>query len=38
MKELEYEYPVLEEAKFGFFICGDTPGKADDEDEGTDDL
>lgn len=38
MLKFDYEYPELEEARFGFFICGDTPGVADDDDEETEDL
>ena len=38
MKEFDYEYPELEEAGFGSFICGDTPGEAPDNDDESDDL
>ena len=38
MLKFDYEYPELEEARFGFFICGDTPGGAEDDDDETEDL
>ena len=39
MLKFDYEYPELEKARFGLFICGgDTPGVADDDDEETEDL
>ena len=38
MKEFDYDYPELEEAGFGSFICGDTPGQAPNEDEETEGL
>ena len=39
MKKMEYDYPALEDALFGTFICGDSPmtlGVPEDGD--TDDL
>ena len=39
MKEFDYDYPELEEAGFGSFVCGETfPGPAPDQDDETDGL
>ncbi|MCI5778746.1 MAG: hypothetical protein MR051_02845 [Lentisphaeria bacterium] len=39
MKKLEYDYPALEDASFGTFICGDTPMTPGPSEDGeTDDL
>ena len=35
MLKFDYEYPELEEALFGSFVCGDTPGSASMEDDDT---
>ena len=39
MKKFDYETPELAEAKFGKFVQGaSAPGKAEDNDQGTDDI
>ena len=39
MKKLEYETPELAEAEYGKFVQGaSAPGKAQDNDQGTDDI
>ena len=39
MKKLDYETPALTEAEYGKFVQGaSAPGKADDNDHGTDDI
>ena len=39
MKKLDYETPRRAEADFGRFVQGaSAPGKADDNDQGTDDI
>ena len=39
MKKFAYETPELAEADFGKFVQGaSAPGKADDNDQGTDDI
>ena len=39
MKKLDYETPGLTEAEYGKFVQGaSAPGKADDNDQGTEDL
>jgi len=39
MKKLDYETPELIEAEYGKFVQGaSAPGKADDNDQGTEDL
>ena len=39
MKKFDYETPELAEADFGRFVQGaSVPGKADDNDQGTDDI
>ena len=41
MKKLEYETPKLTEAEYGTFVAGDsrnTPGGADSNDQGSDDI
>ena len=38
MKKMDYDYPVLEEALFGAFICGESPMSPDTPDDDTDDL
>ena len=39
MKKTDYETPELTEAEFGSFVQGvSAPGKAENNDEGTDDI
>ena len=39
MKKLDYETPELTEAEYGRFVQGaSAPGKAEDNDQGTDDI
>ena len=39
MKKLDYETPELTAAEYGKFVQGaSAPGKADDNDQGTDDI
>ena len=39
MKKFDYETPELAEADFGRFVQGaSAPGKAEDNDQGTDDI
>ena len=39
MEKLNYEAPDLTEAEYGKFVQGaSAPGKADDNDQGTDDI